>query len=54
MVIYFPISSKVISLEPETMSNTFLAPVILSFSNGESRAETIASLALFSPETKIP
>jgi hypothetical protein len=43
--------------EPETMSNnTFLAPVILlSFSNGESRAETIASLALFSPEeTEIP
>jgi hypothetical protein len=37
MVINFPISSKVISLEPETMSNnTFLAPVILlSFSKGD-------------------
>jgi hypothetical protein len=48
----------VISLEPETMSNnTFLAPVILlSFSKGESKAETIASLALFSPSetAKIP
>jgi hypothetical protein len=39
-------------LVPETISNnTFLAPVILlSFNNGESKAATIASLALFSPE----
>ncbi|MCY1244515.1 hypothetical protein D9M72_575940 [compost metagenome] len=46
-----PISSIVISLVPETISNnTFLAPVILlSFNKGESNAETIASLARFSP-----
>ena len=47
-----PISSIVISLVPETISNnTFLAPeILLSFKRGESKAEIIASLALFSPD----
>jgi hypothetical protein len=55
MVIYFSISSKVISLEPETMSNnTFLAPVILLSFSKENLKPTIASLALFSRRNRDP
>ncbi len=47
-----PISSIVISLLPDKINNnTLRAPVILLlFNNGESKAEEIASFALFSPE----
>ena len=46
-----PISSIVISSVPETINNsTFLLPsILLSFSNGESKALITASLALLDP-----
>jgi hypothetical protein len=50
MIIDFSISSIVISLVPETISNNTFGTSNFIINNGESKAATIASLALFSPE----